>query len=29
LSEEILSSDTENVDSVEWKQKESKTYIYR
>ncbi|HEU4434618.1 MAG TPA: DUF4956 domain-containing protein [Pyrinomonadaceae bacterium] len=29
LSEEILSSDAENVDSVEWKQKESKTYIYR
>jgi hypothetical protein len=29
LSEEILSADRENVDSVEWKQKESKTYIYR
>ena len=29
LSEEILSSDADNVDSVEWKQKESKTYIYR
>ena len=29
LSEEILTSDAENVDSVEWKQKESKTYIYR
>jgi hypothetical protein len=29
LSDEILSSDAENVDSVEWKQKESKTYIYR
>ena len=29
LSEEILSSDTENIDSVEWDQKESKTYIYK
>src|SRR5688572_17535931 len=29
LSEEILSSDRENVDSVEWDQKESKTYIYK
>ncbi len=29
LSEEILSADPENVDSVEWDQKESKTYIYR
>lgn len=29
LSDEIMSADTENVDSVEWKQKESKTYIYR
>jgi uncharacterized protein DUF4956 len=29
LSEEILSSDADSVDSVEWKQKESKTYIYR
>ena len=29
LSEEILSSDRENVDSVEWDQKESKTYLYR
>ena len=29
LSNEILSADRENVDSVEWKQKESKTYIYR
>jgi hypothetical protein len=29
LSEEILSSDPENVDSVEWDQKESKTYLYR
>jgi len=29
LSEEILSGDRDNVDSVEWDQKESKTYIYR
>src|SRR4030095_9554287 len=29
LSEEILSADTENIDSVEWDQKESSTYIYR
>lgn len=29
LSEEILSGDPPNIDSVEWKQKESKTYIYR
>ena len=29
LSEEILSSDRDNVDGVEWDQKESKTYIYR
>lgn len=29
LSEEILSLDPDNVDSVEWDQKESKTYIYR
>ena len=29
LSEEILSNDRENVDSVEWDQKESKTYLYR
>ena len=29
LSDEILSSDPENIDSVEWDQKESKTYIYR
>ena len=29
LSDEIMSADAENVDSVEWKQKESKTYIYR
>ena len=29
LSEEILSADPDNVDSVEWDQKESKTYLYR
>lgn len=29
LSEEILSGDRENIDSVEWDQKESKTYTYR
>ena len=29
LSEEILSGDSDNVDSVEWDQKESKTYLYR
>ena len=29
LSEEILSGDRDNIDSVEWDQKESKTYIYR
>ena len=29
LSEEILSADRENIDSFEWEQKESTTYIYR
>jgi uncharacterized membrane protein YhiD involved in acid resistance len=29
LSSEILDSDRENIDSVEWDQKESKTYIYK
>ncbi len=29
LSDEILSADSENVDSIEWDQKQSKTYIYR
>lgn len=29
LSDEILSSDRENIDSVEWAQKDSKTYIYK
>lgn len=29
LSDEILSSDADNIDSVEWDQKQSKTYLYR
>ena len=29
LSEELMSSDAQNIDGVEWKQKESTTYIYR
>ena len=29
LSEEILSADPDNIDGVEWDQKQSKTYIYR
>ena len=29
LSEEVLSADPENIDSVEWDQKQSKTYLYR
>jgi uncharacterized membrane protein len=29
LSDEILSADRDNIDSVEWDQKESKTYLYR
>ena len=29
LSDEVLGSDPENIDSVEWDQKESKTYLYR
>lgn len=29
LSEEILSADRDNIDSLEWDQKESTTYIYR
>ncbi len=29
LSEEILSADSENIDSVEWDQKESTTYLYK
>lgn len=29
LSEEILSADSENIDSIEWDQKESNTYLFR
>ena len=29
LSKEILSADPDNVDSIEWDQKEAKTYLYR
>lgn len=29
LSEELLSADRDNIDSLEWDQKESSTYIYR
>lgn len=29
LSDEILNADRENIDSVEWDQKESKTYLYK
>ena len=29
LSEEIFAADTQNVDTVEWEQKESTTYIYK
>jgi len=29
LSDELLSADPDNIDAVEWKQKESKTYMYR
>jgi len=29
LSEEILAADRENIDSVEWQQKDSQTYIYK
>ncbi|HVF22370.1 MAG TPA: DUF4956 domain-containing protein [Pyrinomonadaceae bacterium] len=29
LSDEILNGDPENIDSVEWDQKESKTYLYK
>ena len=29
LSEELLSGDSENIDTVEWDQKESTTYIYK
>lgn len=29
LSEEILSADQDNIDSVEWEQKDSQTYLYK
>jgi len=29
LSEEIFAADAENIDTIEWDQKESRTYIYR
>jgi uncharacterized membrane protein YhiD involved in acid resistance len=29
LSDEIISADRENIDSVEWEQQESKTYLYK
>jgi hypothetical protein len=29
LSKEILAADRENIDTIEWKQKESKTYLYK
>jgi uncharacterized membrane protein YhiD involved in acid resistance len=29
MSDEILSADRENIDSVEWQQKESQTYLYK
>ena len=29
LSEEIMSADRDNIDSVEWEQQESKTYLYK
>ncbi len=29
LSDEILSSDADNIDTVEWEQKESQTYMYK
>jgi hypothetical protein len=29
LNEEVLDADKENIDTVEWKQKESQTYIYK
>ena len=29
LSEEILAADRDNIDSVEWSQKDSQTYIYK
>jgi len=29
LSDEILASDPDNIDTVEWEQKESQTYMYK
>jgi len=29
LSEEILAADRDNIDSVEWEQKEAQTYLYK
>jgi len=29
LNEEVFSGDREHIDTVEWKQKESQTYIYK
>ena len=29
LSEEILAADTDNIDTIEWKQKASETYLYK
>jgi len=29
LSDEILSGDPDNIDSVEWQQKDSQTYLYK
>jgi len=29
MSEEILSADPDNIDSVEWDQKDSQTYLYK
>jgi len=29
LSDEILSSDADNIDTVEWDQKVSETYMYK
>jgi hypothetical protein len=29
LSDELLKSDADNIDTVEWAQKESQTYMYK
>jgi hypothetical protein len=29
LSEEILAADPDNIDSLEWEQKDSQTYLYK